>query len=637
MNIGHPKITSRNWLFLWAAIVLYIGVFTWITLWKYQHNLYDNLDLAIFTNTLHNTIQGKWFGATIHPSSYLGDHFSPFLLLLAPLYALWQDPRLLLVLQTIVIGLCAWPLFKMTSTLRTAAPTKNDAAPRKNDAARVFSLLPLFVVLLWLCNPSVHNMTLFEFSLVPFAIFFLLWSLYFYEQKKLLPHIVLLLIAMTTREDIAFVALAYSVLSIIERRDIRWILTPLALSGFWLVTSFSIIKLFSAALSYKFLIYYGWLGGITPIQILAAFLAHPLQLLTHFFTIRNLEFILGLTFPFFFVVLKPHRYHVLLIPPLAQILLSAQGGGALILQTHYAGLFLITLFPLFIFHLDALLSGIWPRVIPPLFRSPQLWLGVTAAATLYAALTYGSMVPAFARIATRSYNPRPALMQSIIPADASVAASWSLLTPFSNRRALYSLHYALIEKNQFALTNYKLPADTEFIAINAEDLLKGRVHIDSHPRYAEFTELYEQNLARLFQEFHPIFTDGPYIILAKTPTAPLPLIELSETATAVGDAPELAGYETNGSGAEVTIRMPQEASDLWHYYITVTTNRRSFNLPIGYGALESDDALRDLTMHVYLTEGEALVGEPQLNYWERGELRLSGIKNLELRVDTGEK
>ena len=69
---------------LWLAIVLYVVVFSLVSIYKYTHFLYNGIDLAIINNVFWNTVHGHWFWSSIQGHSYLGDHCSPILILLLP-------------------------------------------------------------------------------------------------------------------------------------------------------------------------------------------------------------------------------------------------------------------------------------------------------------------------------------------------------------------------------------------------------------------------------------------------------------------------------------------------------------------------------------------------------------------------
>src|SRR3989344_2221489 len=157
--LGRPSILVA------VAAGAYGLLFAAISLWKLQHFLYDNLDLANFNNVFFNTLQGSWFASSIHPPTYLADHFSPFLLALLPIYALRPAAETLLLIQTAAIALSVWPLYLISKQV-----IQN----------RWWAIVPS---ILWLLNPLVHNLNTFEFHFITYGVFFLLWAFYWYQQK----------------------------------------------------------------------------------------------------------------------------------------------------------------------------------------------------------------------------------------------------------------------------------------------------------------------------------------------------------------------------------------------------------------------------------------------------------------------
>src|SRR5437870_3800905 len=61
------------------------------------------LDLGVFHQALWNTSRLRLFASTVRPPSYLGDHFSPSLALLAPLEWLPWPVAALLVAQAAAV------------------------------------------------------------------------------------------------------------------------------------------------------------------------------------------------------------------------------------------------------------------------------------------------------------------------------------------------------------------------------------------------------------------------------------------------------------------------------------------------------------------------------------------------------
>jgi len=164
-NKGMNKILNfiekNSQKLLWLGIFIYTLVFSIISIWKLNGYLYNGLDLAIFNNVFYNTLHSNWFWSSIQGHSYLGDHFTPILFLLLPIYAIWQSPEMLLILQSIFLGLAAWPIYKISQLVL-----------RDNKLA-------IGIGILWLINPLVHNINLFEFHLIawlPLTILFLFYN-----------------------------------------------------------------------------------------------------------------------------------------------------------------------------------------------------------------------------------------------------------------------------------------------------------------------------------------------------------------------------------------------------------------------------------------------------------------------------
>src|ERR1700730_16411549 len=83
-----------------------------------RHETYHSFgpDLGIFDQVFWNTTQGPVFASTmslaqVDPHSSLSDHFSPIYLALLPAYALIPRPATLLVIQTLFLALCVWPIY----------------------------------------------------------------------------------------------------------------------------------------------------------------------------------------------------------------------------------------------------------------------------------------------------------------------------------------------------------------------------------------------------------------------------------------------------------------------------------------------------------------------------------------------
>ena len=146
-------LNKKAWVILLIACILFTIIFVSICAWKYQNFLYDGLDLAIYNQVFFNSSNGDLFDFTIHPHSYLGDHFEIFIIFILPFYFLFKSSITLLVLQVLFLALCAWPLGLIAKNIF-----------KQNWAILLGGIW-------FLVSPFVQNITTFEFHLLPFALF----------------------------------------------------------------------------------------------------------------------------------------------------------------------------------------------------------------------------------------------------------------------------------------------------------------------------------------------------------------------------------------------------------------------------------------------------------------------------------
>lgn len=101
-----------------AAITAY---YFWTLHLRHAH--YDTYayDLGLIAQVSWNTLQGRWFETTLLPFNYLAEHLAPSLVLLSPLFLLWPDARVLLVVQALAVGAASLGIY-WAAKLRTGDP-----------------------------------------------------------------------------------------------------------------------------------------------------------------------------------------------------------------------------------------------------------------------------------------------------------------------------------------------------------------------------------------------------------------------------------------------------------------------------------------------------------------------------------
>ncbi len=472
--------------FLWFFIIFYFIAFSLICIWKYYQFGYNGLDLAIFNQVFYNSAQGNLFQFTIHPGLYLGDHFALIIPLLLPFYLPFQHPINLLILQSLILALSAWPIFLIAKNVLSA------------------KVWPLIIALAWLLNPFVHNINLFEFHLLPFAIFFLLFTFYFYQKKNFLAFLLFGVLALLVREDVSLVFFMFSILALFERRKLKWILAPALVSILWFLMAIKFTSYFTPSGNYKFLYYYSWLGQ-SPSEMFINFFAYPLNTLKHVFSFNNILFTLTMLLPFTFLNLIKSRYLLLALPIFLQIILGGSSNSTIALKLHYTSLFLPALFISLIYGLKQLLSpDNNKRHLIFLNKYKKLVIIILTVATVYTCLTLGPVVPLVKAIANadnlQEFNQLRSEFVKTISKNESLVATYDFLTPLSGREKVYSHHYTFIGKMQFTDINYQPPEDVETFLVNYDDLLTYAVQFPNSSQWQAYYKEGDNNLRKLIQE-----------------------------------------------------------------------------------------------------------------------------------------
>ena len=490
------KFISKNAdKLLLGIITLYTLFFSAISIWKYNNFLYNGLDLAIFNQVFFNTANGNLFGLTIHPHSYLGDHFAPLILLLAPLYSIFNSAKFLLILQSLILALSVLPFYLIA---------KNIFKGNRQ--------LALILSVVFLLNPILWNINLFDFHILPFAIFFLLFAFYFYQQKKFALFAVSLLLALSIREDVSLVVFMFGFLPFLKNKNwkniretiktnLKWIIFPIAVSLLWFFAAMKIGSHFNPDSSYKFLIYYQWIGASENLmELIFNILKHPLKIIAHLFTFGNIGMIFALALPFAFLIFFSKKYLLLAVGPFIQIVLGAPGGGNFIFQSHYASLFIPALAISFLYGLKNFfefrkakineyknsdkLSG-KNTLFKIIISDKAILLMFFIGSIIYSNLFLGPAI-GIIKINSDSIKNKKYIYQQMIskiPPSASVVSTYSFLPNLSNREKIYSLHYVFLGKKQFSEQDYILSDDIDYYLINFSDIITYQLQMENSELY----------------------------------------------------------------------------------------------------------------------------------------------------------
>lgn len=475
---------------LWIAIILWTFLFTALGAYKLYNFQYRDFDLAYFTQVFWNTAQGRPFGLTIHPHLSLGDHAEWLILPLAAFFAIVPHPLTLLFLQALALALGAVPLYRLAER----------RLPRRWALGAAIGYLLL---------PFPANAVLFEFHLLPLALPLLLFAADAYDRRAFRSFIIFLVFALLAREDVSLAVLGFSAVALIEKRERRWPLTPLLLAAAALLLDWLVIKNFSVGGSYKFSVYYSWLGE------------NPLALFSQLVSLPALEFLIGLLLPFLLLPLLNPRWLLLSVLPALGIILTGSGGGLLALQMHYAVLVLPGILLASLEGLNTLLF--WKsRLFPwaPLQGKDRGVLAIVLSIALAFGLWTIGPLQGIIGLAFTEKTPKAAAARELIrqiPTNATVAASDGLLTALAKRRKIYALKYIYLGKTQYGAADYSLSEPPDYLALDSDEALVGAV---SYPTLAWTQPLYQNGPSRLRKllaggKYGLVWQKGPYSLWQK--------------------------------------------------------------------------------------------------------------------------
>ena len=189
LHKGIAHIVKHKYVYLLAICILIYNVyFTTLSFMRYENFYTGRFDLGNMDQTVWNTMRGRTFQLT-DPNgteiiSRLAFHADFMLVLFGPLYKIWSDPRMILLIQTIVLGLGAFFVYLLAKDIL-----------KNKRISIIFSVA-------YLLNPSLEYTNLYDFHSVTMATTFLLAAYYFFRKSKWLLFFLFALLAAITKEEV---------------------------------------------------------------------------------------------------------------------------------------------------------------------------------------------------------------------------------------------------------------------------------------------------------------------------------------------------------------------------------------------------------------------------------------------------
>jgi uncharacterized membrane protein len=460
------------------AAILFAGYFIFYLTGRHDAYITSAEDLGIMDQAIWSTLHGQLFHQTIcntvsdtncygfNGISRFAIHFEPILFPVSLSYLIWPNPKLLLVIQSLVVASGAFPAFWL-ARLRL----------RNELAAAVIAIL-------YLLYPAQQQATVYDFHAVTLTAALLLFTLYFMYTRRTAWLFVFAILSMACKEEIPLTIIIFGLWSILFQQRWRSGLALVLLATAWVGLEYYIIHIYSPVGHPLLISRYASLGS-SPLGIAKTLLLHPVGALrVYVFDPYHMLYLRILLSPVGYLPLLAPWVLVLAVPGLAINLLSAD-------PNMRSGFFQYNaeIVPVLIFStIEAIVLILWivqwgttrvqawqsKKASSPVEHSPartrslgQQWLHIVLLAAILGFVMYnvvradqvrGAMPfsavnidsfqgatqasPTFQWPQTNSHTQLAQRFVDMIPPSASVSAQSHLVPHISQRMNIYLFPYA---------------------------------------------------------------------------------------------------------------------------------------------------------------------------------------------------
>ncbi len=410
--------------YLWyvlSAMFIFIGYFTAASFSRFDNFYTGRFDLGNMAQTVWNTLHGRFFLFS-NPNgageiSRLAFHADVFLVLLAPFYALWQSPKLLLLIQAVVVGAGAFFVY-----LIALKEIKNKQ-------------LAVLLSLAYLLNPALERATLYDFHAVTLATTLLLGTFYFMRTRRYVYFFLLAVLSGITKEQVWVIISFFGIyIAFIQKKYLLGVVTSLLSAFLFYLLVWQVIPHFLG--SQHFALSYFSDFGDGPTSIVKNLFFSPVKILSIVFEKSRLLYLNQLLLPLGYLpLLSPFS----LLFALPDMLINLLSSNAQLHQIYYQ--YTSTLTPFFLISTILAISWIERRLPPKLQIILPLYLVgcIVLGAYLYSPLpgAHGANLDMFIHPVVNSRTIDSYLTH--IPEEESVTATNNLGSHITNRRYVYAV------------------------------------------------------------------------------------------------------------------------------------------------------------------------------------------------------
>lgn len=444
-------------------IGFYVAFFSWISFLKFKNFVYNDFDLAVHDQVLWNILHGS-IHSSILGIDFLGNHVHLISFLIAPLCKLFPSPLTLLFLQTLALGLAAWPLYLIA----------RDALNRAWAAVIVF---------IYTFYPALGYANLFEFHPTVFSTLFLFWMIYHFTKKRFGYFILFMFLGMFCQENIPLAVIMMGLYALLKRRPWKWVLWPVIIGAAYFWFSVKVIIPYFNKATIHFISIYRHLGTSYG-EIFKYIILHPVAVLKYMLTKKKLLYLSYLFLPVSYVPLLSPLAFALLAPFLMQHLLSFRE-TELSIAFHYAAEMIPFIFFAFVLGVRNLLK------ITRLKAESVYPMALVLLVCLSANVSFGpqlNVLRSFERYRRDDKDRVKETVLKMIPAGAGVVTTFEFLPRLTHRENLYSFHHVYMGRYTLSPQPYSLPPEADYALLDVDDIMT--FYTFYHPQnYRNFWDL----------------------------------------------------------------------------------------------------------------------------------------------------
>ena len=302
------RIIPRWLLMVLLAFPTYVVV---AQILKFQ-SLHMYADFSHWLQVVYN-IANRWVPGSLNADflipgiqNYFSVHFVPLIYVFGVMYKMLPFPETLLVLNGVLMLSSALPMYLLAKRL-------------------VGHRLGLIAAVLLLWYPTFQYITLYEFEMLRFSIPVILWMLYFWEKKRMLPFSIFLVLALLVREEVSLVIAFFGIhLLFVEGARVRGALIMVVGISYFAAVVSVVMGAFSPFQHYTYTAITGFTSfGATPFEVVKSVLMHPLSAISLIFNPIKVANVAMYVIPLLLAPLFAPSVLVSALPNVGVVLLSA--------------------------------------------------------------------------------------------------------------------------------------------------------------------------------------------------------------------------------------------------------------------------------------------------------------------------